>query len=247
MDDKLKPIQSMIDAGQLDYAYDLILNEGLDKASNPKISQKVYGWLYQILSNAESVHYNLNKSVQILSKNADTGCVFSVKELGKCKLFGRGIEKNIAGAEDLFRRSESLPESRFYIAEIQANGLIHSDGEPFFDFVEAKKQYLSVYEDESAGEFRESAGLSFVNAVERCEESSDSDHLNVMKILQELVSAGSEDAMVVYARRSLSGFFSVMETLMMKSKKGKYRANRMMKKQLDDLRTQEREWSRNLM
>jgi hypothetical protein len=240
MESKLLHLEGLVKNNSFQSAYEYISAEALERVSTQSVSLRVYFCLYRIMSNTESPFYNTSKAMAALKKNIERGCTKSISEFGRCKLFGLGVNKDVAEAEDLFRRSSKEIQSSFYIAEILSKGLHRVKGDVFYDFDEAKPHYLEVYKSESEEKF--ASGLAYVSIVSSEDSPSREDRVEMFLILSDLVDQGYEAAFVFVAKQSFSDFISATKKLSEKSRSGKFKNNLVVDKMLTEIEVVNRKW-----
>jgi TPR repeat protein len=240
MKSKLEHLEGLVKNECFQAAYEYVSAEGLDRVTTQDVALRVYFCLYKIMGHAQSPYYNPSKAVTALKKNIKRSCTKSISELGRCKLFGLGVDKDVAEAEDLFRRSANEIQSSFYIAEIHSKGMIDIKGEAFYDYEEAKPHYLAVYKSNSDEKF--ASGLSYVSIVSSEDSPSKEDRIEMFLILSDLVDQGYEAAYLFMAKQTFSDFIDATKRLAENSRTGKFKNNLIMDKMLKDIQVSHRKW-----
>tara|TARA_B100000809_G_scaffold262817_1_gene314670 strand:- start:1910 stop:2650 length:741 start_codon:yes stop_codon:yes gene_type:complete len=240
MESKLEHLEELVKSEFFQAAYEYVSSEGLDRITTHNVSLRVYFCLYKIMSHVQSPYHNPNKAVVALKKNIERGCTKSISELGRCKLFGLGEDKDVAEAEDLFRRSAKEIQSLFYIAEIHSKGMLDVGGEAFYDYEEAKPHYLAVYKSDSDEKF--ASGLSYVSIVSSEDSPSKEDRIEMFFILSDLIEQGYESAYLFMVKKTFSDFISATKRLAENSRTGKFKNNLVMDKMLKDIQVSNRKW-----
>ncbi|MBE8232547.1 MAG: hypothetical protein HAW67_02340 [Endozoicomonadaceae bacterium] len=197
----LKQINTLISNEKFKAAYDLAKTHYGNK-KDYKVRNIAGYAIYRILNNPKSDLYNQGEALELLSKNIKEGCSLSVSEKGRRLLFAEGEQQDVNLADNLFRKSLTVVQSKFFLGEIYLNGLLTVDGKKFYDYKEAKQYFNDVYQ--AGDDFFEEAGLKYVSVVLKDSDSTELEKHKSMEVLIALKEKGNTEALNMFCTYQIS-------------------------------------------